>query len=221
MAEIGTWPDLPNDLAVKVARLAGINDKETESFADLLQMMIALAWLRDWRALDSRDWDALVDAANAAHTLHMALAKLSPLHLKWIEHFRRRTHRYNELLNELPETTYRLAHLLRSAAGKAPPRAPDQPAPAKQKSTRNRSPKDVLFQDFVRRLHLFVEDSGGQLSLDHMHKKGSLVEALTILRPFLPKGLIPDELPIGTLRKIKANTIVDAPPSDIDFWLPE
>jgi len=48
-----------------------------------------------------------------------------------------------------------------------------------------------------------------------------LVDALHILRPLLPKGVVPNKLPMGTLKKIKADSILDAPFAEINFYSPE
>jgi len=58
-------------------------------------------------------------------------------------------------------------------------------------------------------------------TLDHINEKGSLIDAINILREHLPKGTVPNKLPLGTLKKIKADTILDAPRAEVHFWLPE
>ena len=90
-----------------------------------------------------------------------------------------------------------------------------------QKSDRSRTRKDVIFLDFVRRLRRFASEYGGKLTLDSANESGSLLDALTLLTPHLPPGVVPKKLPIGTLKKIvNPNSVLDTPRADIDFFLP-
>ena len=163
----------------------------------------------------------MVRVAKAARTLHQEFGKLDPVDRKWVERLLRRTFRYNEWLRDLPETVSRLAHLFSSAAGMSAPRATGVAAPPHQKSGRWRTRKDVMFLDFVRRLRYVVKECDGELTLDQNFDKGTLLDALHILRPHLPKGVVPNRLPVGTLKKIKADSILDAPSAEIDFYSPE
>jgi hypothetical protein len=77
----------------------------------------------------------------------------------------------------------------------------------------------VILLDFVRRLRLVAKECGGKLTLDHAHEKGSLLDALGLVRPHLPEGVVPKKLPIGTLKKIiNTDNILDAPTAEIDFF---
>ena len=60
------------------------------------------------------------------------------------------------------------------------------------------------FHDFVLSLLSGAADAGGELTLDQNFKKGTLADALNILRPHLPRGVIPNALPFGTIQKIKS-----------------
>lgn len=57
---------------------------------------------------------------------------------------------------------------------------------------------------FTLRLLWDVRAAGGELTLDKNGRAGTLVTALAHLRPYLPPGLIPMELPVATLQGIKA-----------------
>jgi len=46
--------------------------------------------------------------------------------------------------------------------------------------------------------------AGGKLTLDKNRRKGTLAEALKLLRPYLPARFIPQELPFSTLGRIKS-----------------
>src|SRR5665811_1434593 len=65
--------------------------------------------------------------------------------------------------------------------------------------------KDKTLHDLVFGLFSYAAGADGALSLDknrNFNKEGSaLAEALNKLRPYLPKGVIPDKLPLGTLQR--------------------
>jgi hypothetical protein len=57
---------------------------------------------------------------------------------------------------------------------------------------------------FTLRLLWDVAANGGRLTLDRNSGKGTLVEALNILRLHLPRKFVPRELPVSTLARVKA-----------------
>ena len=57
--------------------------------------------------------------------------------------------------------------------------------------------------EFTLRLLLHVRAAGGQLTVDKNHGDGTLVDALNLLRPHLPRGFIPRNLPMATLDKVR------------------
>jgi hypothetical protein len=58
--------------------------------------------------------------------------------------------------------------------------------------------------EFTLRLLLAVWAAGGRLTLDKNIGTGTLVEALTLLRPYMRPGVIPNKLPLSTLARVKA-----------------
>jgi hypothetical protein len=58
--------------------------------------------------------------------------------------------------------------------------------------------------EFVFRLLLDVRAAGGRLTLDKNASKGTLLDALTLLRPHLPPKFLPSILPLSTLARVKA-----------------
>jgi hypothetical protein len=58
--------------------------------------------------------------------------------------------------------------------------------------------------EFTLKLLLDVRAAGGRLTLDKNGRTGTLVEALALLRPHVRPGLIPNELPMSTLARVKA-----------------
>jgi len=65
--------------------------------------------------------------------------------------------------------------------------------------------KNRNFQIFVGDVLRAAEACGGRLGLEKNIGKGSLVEAITILTPCLPKGFVPTPLPLSTLQRVKSN----------------
>jgi len=213
-------PPLPRDDALKLAVLARVPPQEHEQFFDMLRYAVALVWMRDMRAIGGSAGTNLARVAEAARALHHELGKLDPLSQKWVERLRRRTFWYKEWLRDVEVTVFRLAHLFSSAANMSPPRAPGVAAPDHQKSSRDKTRADVMFLDFVYRLRMVARQNGGKLGLDPNNKRGTLVEAVQILKPHLPDGVVPDEFPFFALKKIKEATFA-APHPAIDFYSPE
>jgi hypothetical protein len=56
---------------------------------------------------------------------------------------------------------------------------------------------------FTLRLLLDVRVAGGRLSLDKNLREGTMVDALKLLRPYLPRGFIPRPLPMATLNRVR------------------
>jgi hypothetical protein len=215
-------PPLPQKDALRLAVLARVPPEEHESFFDMVHWAVALVWMRDIRAIGGEAGSHLRQIAEAARTLHQELGRLDPISQKWVERLRRRTFWYNELLRDVPETVFRLAHLFSSAAGMSPPRGPGVAAPEHQKSDRDKTREDVMFLDFACRLKMVARETGGRLGLDPDKKGGTLFEAVYILEPHLPDGVVPerDKFPFSALKKIKVGTLA-MPIAEIDFYSPE
>jgi hypothetical protein len=63
--------------------------------------------------------------------------------------------------------------------------------------------KDQMFRELVFSLLSAATWSRGKFTLDKNCQSGTLLKALTILRPELPKGLVPKALPVGTIQRLK------------------
>jgi hypothetical protein len=95
-----------------------------------------------------------------------------------------------------------------------PPRPQGRPrhGPFSQISSQN-------LTEFTLRLLLEVRAAGGRLTLDKNTGTGTLVDALTLLRPHRP-GLIPKKLPMSTLARVKTldQKIASDPRSTENIW---
>jgi hypothetical protein len=209
-------PPLPLEEALQLATLARVPQEHQESFFDMVHWTMSLVWMRDIRAVGA-DGAQLERVAEAARTLHQEFGRLDSLGTKWVERLWRRTPWYNEWLRDVPETAFRLAHLLSSAAGMSPPRPPGGTPPKHQKSNRDKTRADVMFLDFLHRLKTVASESGGNLSVDPAHQRGTLVDAVDLLKPRLPVGFVPDKFPFSAFKKTKGTSFV-LPISEIDFY---
>jgi hypothetical protein len=212
-------PPLPQVDALQLATLARVPPERHASFFDLVHWAISLVWMRDRRAIGG-DAAQLERIAEAARTLHQELGRLDPLGTEWVERLWRRTPWYNEWLRDVPVTVFRLAHLFSSTAGMSPPRPPGIAPPKHQKSTRDKTREDVMFLDFANRLKMVASESGGKLGLDPPNRRGTLVEAVNLLKPHLPVGVVPDKFPFSAFKKTDFTTSA-LPIAEIDFYSPD
>lgn len=197
-------PRLRKDVALEVARVAGVPSEEHDQFCDLVQGTVQTVWELDRRAWPSKPGQALEEAAQAARALHKAFGKLNKQDRARLDKLLVPNPYYIGKLRELPLTVWRLAHLFSTAIGKSLP----DPVPAnspKKRDWRQRTVKDATFENFLTHLFVDVAETGGQLTFTKDSGTGTLVDALDILRPHLPGGVVPEKLPLGTIQKIKTN----------------
>lgn len=213
---------LPIDIAEQVGRIARIPDKDLGEFCDTLPDDVQLIWRRDRRAVQSRPGKALKRAAEAARKLDQELNSLTKADREWLQSLLLQEPQYVQrqligphpgylvppyeptALDGLSITVFHLVALVVTAAGQVPPFAPGVRGPFKPgrgKGTVN----DPTFHNFVGSLLIGASMFGGFFTLDKNFKRGTLLEALDALRPYLPKGVIPYDLRphLATLQRIK------------------
>ncbi len=123
---------------------------------------------------------------------------------------RDRTGAFQIEIDELSHTVFLLDHLFSRAAGKASPPMAGMAKLQSGKGRKSRTVNNPAFHDLVWGLLTATAEAGGTLTIDknrNFHPNGgTLVEALTILCPHLPAGLIPNDLRrnLSTLQRIKA-----------------
>jgi hypothetical protein len=191
---------LPKDVALQVAECARVPPEERDQFCDLVYGTMLSVWERDRRGLPSKPGQALRQAEKAARILHEAFGGLNQDDRKWVERLLAQNPWYQKCLSELPLTIWRLAHLFSTAMGKAPPPGPGNTVRPGLKGRRVGSVKDATFRNLVRHLMVDALETGGQLKFDKTSGTGSLIEALRILRPYLPEGVVPLVPPSGTIQ---------------------
>jgi hypothetical protein len=220
--------ELPNQVAEQIAKLASIpaSTPECQYFCDSLCDSVRRIWERDRRAGLSEPGEALKRAAKAARTLNEAVGSLKKADREWVENLlkqddaiwseelvNRPPGRHSlvpgqeERLRDLSVKVWALAGLFSTAAGQSAPIAAGIAKLPYKVGKRKGTVKDNTFHDLVFGLCSNAAEWDGELPLDKgktfKEEGGALAEALDILRPYLPKGVIPDKLPLGTLQRIK------------------
>jgi hypothetical protein len=216
---------IPRQVAEEVADIARVPEDQRELFCDAVCYDVEMIWKRDRRAELLKPGDklsgpgeALKKAAQAARTLDQAFGSLTEADRKWVEKLlnqedsdskERLIGRFplGEPLRELSFTVWLLARLFSRATGEVPPLVAGLAKLPVRPGRKRGAVKDSAFASFVFYLHVSTAVAGGKLTLDKNRnfKDGTLVEALKILRPYLPRGVIPDDLTLhlATLQRIK------------------
>ena len=108
---------------------------------------------------------------------------------------------YEKWLPALPRSIEALAHLFSIAVNKAPPQRTSGP---QKRGRRTGDVKDLSFRQFVHYLLVVTEEwCGGDLTFDRNYESGTLIEAIKILGPYLPNGVVPTRLRLPTIERVK------------------
>jgi len=75
---------------------------------------------------------------------------------------------------------------------------------AHRRGRRRGTVKNPAFQVFVRGLFLAAVRAGGRYTLEKNMQKGTVIEAIDNLAPYLPDSFVPKNLPFSTLQRIKS-----------------
>jgi hypothetical protein len=206
-----TLPSLRREV-LRIAKLADIPDQEL--FCDSVCDTVKMIWQVDRRAVGSKPDTALHKAAKAARNLNEAFCSLEKEDRAWVDRIaarhpwlsqEERLSGAKELfqIDELEQTVWLLGFLFNSAIGKHFPPMPGMTGLRGKQGRSEGSVKDAVFQGFVFNILVCATVAGGDLTMDKNQQTGSLPAALEILRPHLPKGVVPNVLPLGTIQKIK------------------
>jgi hypothetical protein len=195
-----TPPVLPSNVVLRLASLAGVPTSERELFFEQFSNSFALIWQRDRRAVSSKPpGSALVRAARAATTLQKEFHRLSQQDREWVENIRS-----SSLFREIPlERAIRQLELVFNHAIGRPSQRLELPRVWRlrvQFTVKNQFLRELVFS-----LLSAARWNYGEFTLDKNSQSGTLLKAIDILRPYLPKGLVPDDLPlpVGTIQRLK------------------
>ncbi len=207
-------PTLRNDV-LRVADLARISvDELRDQFCISVCDRLEKIWNSDELVASLAPGPALIKAAEAARTLSEAVCSMNKqdrVDLDKIarqdpelsqERFRGATEPFQ--INELDHTVWLLALLFSTAVGKSWPPMHGLRA---LRETSGRPRGDIgnpVFQDLVFSILSCAMEAGGKLTVDKNNNKGTLIEALGILRPHFPPGVVPNVLSGSTLSRLKS-----------------
>jgi hypothetical protein len=195
-------PRLPWEEAFRISDLARVPPSERELFRDCTCGLVEEIWWRDQEAAPVRPGPALMKAAKAARMLHESQLRLDNQDRDWlIRILEREPAVFRRQFERLPQTMWQLDFIFSTATGT--PMRSDNERPSSNRGRKQGSVNNRVFQKLVRDLLLAAFAAEGELTLDKNFKKGTLIDALEILREYLPTGLVPNVLPLGTIQKIK------------------
>jgi hypothetical protein len=106
-------------------------------------------------------------------------------------------------INELNLTVWLLATLFNFAINQPSPIVPGEVRVPDRKSRKSGIGKDMMFEFFLVRILTATAEAGGRLLFNKNDGKGTLIKVLDILRPHLPKGVIPAAPTFWVIQKIK------------------
>jgi hypothetical protein len=163
----------------------------------------------------------LIKAAKAAKTLDEAVWSLNQQDREWVDHIlTSRRQREAGKIRDLRATISNLSIVFSSAIGRPYPHPRGTPAYRLARGLKDERPriKDERFQELVYSLLRAADGASGKFTFNKNSQTGTLVDALQTLRPHLPKGLVPNALPFGTIQKLKTD-IFQNPPLDFGISL--
>lgn len=207
--------------AEQAAELACVPTQQRPPFCDWVCCCVQRVWKEPARTVSSKRDRALIDralikAAKAAQTLNEAVCSLRKEDRNWLEELVARDPLVSEErrlrgstkpfeTDELQWTVFLLDRLFSTAVGEVPPLMAGVATLRKKRGKKPGTVNNPEFHDFVWSLLSGAADAGGEFTLDKNAEKGTLIDALNILRPHLPRGVIPNALPLGTIQKIKTS----------------
>jgi hypothetical protein len=184
---------------LRLAKIADVPENYREEFCQDISDHMVTIWKMNREAL--LDKPALIEAAKAAHSLYQKVLRMNKQDREWInkhiEYFQ--VPMVEGEIHNLEHTVHNIAIVFSAAAGKL---APDPPVKIFERRSKV---KDRVLWWLVFDLCRVAAELGGEFKLDKNYQRGTLVQALELLRDHLPKGLIPKALPFGTIQKIKSD----------------
>ncbi len=203
-APIHPLPKLPRVLAERLAELAKVPTNDRDEFCELISDSALRLWKRDRRAVSSTPGQALIQAAKAARTLQQNFFYMNKQDRDWVENIRHSQMQFMAgEIDHLESTIVNLAMVFSAAIGRPSP----LPRHLERILPRGVPPKikDQMFRELVFGLLGAAEETRGQFRFNKNAESGTLARALNLLRDHLPKGLVPEPLPVVTIQRLKTD----------------
>jgi hypothetical protein len=196
---------LPKNVAIKIATRFRVPKTDRELFCKYLSDRVERIWKRDWRATFSKPSSSLRRAADATRTLQRALDSLPKKDREWVNSMCARSQLWGEGLPALDTTVMNLALVFNHAVGRPSPMPRQSMVLNEKLGVRTLSVKNQMFKEVVIVLMSAAVENHGKYTLDSNTGRGTLIDALNMIGPYLPPGLVPapHKLPAGTIQKIK------------------
>jgi hypothetical protein len=196
------------DAARRVVDVACVPVEEYNLCCARVCASLELIWGRDRRVVSQRPGRALLKAADAAMNLNDALGSLNQVDRECVERLLTlepwALEPWDEWLCDVPKTVWLLAFLFSGAAGGSLPQPLGAAALREKQGRRKGSIKDLMFETFIHHILVHVVEAGGKLTFSKNDGgRGTLIDALNIFRPVLPRGFVPNALPLGTIEKVR------------------
>jgi hypothetical protein len=193
-------PRLPWEEAFRISDLARVPASERELFRDCACGLVEEIWRRDPRAAPVKPGPALLKVAKAARMLHEAQLELDKQDRVWVKRILEREPAvFEQQFERLPQTMWQLDFIFSAATGTF--MLSDNERPPSKRGRKQGSVNNRVFQKLVRDLLLAALVAGGELTLDKNFKKGTLIDALDILRNSYPRAWCRRYCPSGQSRK--------------------
>ena len=201
---------VPDDVLRKVADLGRVSANQHRFYFSGIRYYVREAYKLSGlvkRGLEKEKGTALLRAARA---LYEVLGTLNTDERRFLERLLGDELDFNVFskisgrrLGELKFTTYQLVLLFSLVTGAPHPEYPyEGPHPRRRGKTRG-TVKDLIFQNFVCALLILTSRALGRFTLEKNIRTGTLIDAVKILAPFLPDGIVPKRLPTSTLQRLK------------------
>ena len=196
---------LPKSVALKIAKLFRMPKAYRDEFCDYLTDRVEGIWKRDWRATPLKPSSSLRRAADATRTLQRAFDSLPKKDREWVDSMRASSQLWGEGLPALDTTVMNLALVFNHAVGRPSPTPRKSVELNERLGVRTLGVKNQMFKEAVMMLMGAAVEHRGKYTLDSNTGRGTLIDALNMVGPYLPPGLVPapHELPAGTIQKIK------------------
>jgi hypothetical protein len=195
------------ELASQLTALAEVPQEDSGHFYNAVYEMIEAIWEKDWRAEEWTPSNALLAAQSAARTLNEAFGSLENDDQRMLMRLLGHKPLFNPHENQWLELTLMvnsLATLFALSVGMSGPSAiPGEDRLRSKAGRRKRTSNNPQFQRLIEQLRMLATWAGGRFRFDKNYpERSNLLQALDLLRPHLPRGVIPNHIGLTNVQTI-------------------